>query len=222
MTDTLRSILDTPSEEIEQPTQPQPQSLTFGRPLGLPDWPGRRVEWQHPASEAERLTEIEDFLTADFDLFREVTIACSSLSGSVKCRVDLLAVPKAFDLAIAIEVKGEKFDLERALKQSADYVGGRILEGPHIGKQIIASFLYPGEGFRYYSKDPYIMVDSARYNAMFNLIAQWRVGRGFIDPYYHELTLAFGFVVIWRSKRGWTSKASDMLLGKRTFGGSRR
>jgi hypothetical protein len=57
---------------------------------------------------------------------------------------------------------------------------------------------------------------------MFNLIAQWRVGRAFVDR-GDELTLAIGYEVIWRSRRGWvTSKARGMLLGKRSMGGSRR
>jgi hypothetical protein len=48
------------------------------------------------------------------------------------------------------------------------------------------------------------------------------VGRAFVDR-GGELTLAIGYEVIWRSKRGWvTYKARGMLLGKRSMGGSRR
>ena len=196
---TLDSILDMPMDQIEDPPPPQPYL--------------RKVEWQHPASEAERVTELESFLAADFNTFREVRIEYRMLLDvPVYGRIDLLAVPKGLDAVLAFEVKRANFDVEMALKQSADYVGGHVLEGPHRGKRIAACFLYPTAGYHH----------ADYYGAMFNLIAQWRVGRGFIDPYWHELTLALGYVVIWRSKRGWTSKARDMLLGKRTVGGSRR
>src|SRR5262249_7895729 len=93
-------------------------------------------------SEAERLTELEALLAAHFDTFREVRIEHQSHNG----RIDLLALPKIAELAeiaLAFEVKGDGFDLERALKQSADYVGARVANGPHAGERIAACFLYP-------------------------------------------------------------------------------
>ena len=200
---TLDAILDMPMSEVEEP---QPLLIS-----SLP-YPAR-VEWQHPASEAERVTELESFLAADFNTFREVRIEYRMLLDvPVYGRIDLLAVPKGLDAVLAFEVKRANFDVETALKQSADYVGGHVLEGPHRGKRIAACFLYPTA-----------IHDRRDHEGMFNLIAQWRVGRGFmswaVEP---ELALAIGYVVIWRSKRGWTSKARDMLLGKRTVGGSRR
>jgi hypothetical protein len=175
-------------------------------------------QWSHPTDEAGRLTELEGFLAKDFETFREVKIECQYLLDvPLYMRIDLLAVPKAEDLdvVLAFEVKRKGFDVERALKQSADYVGGRVLEGPHAGKRIAACFLYPLTNFGY-------QLDRDRYHeGMFNLIAQWRVGRGFVKQ--AELVLALGYVVIWRSRRGWVaSKASDMLLGKRSVGGSRK
>jgi hypothetical protein len=196
--------------------------------------PKRAVaSWSHPPSEAERLAELEGFLAADFDTIREVPIRHRGNGefGLFDMRIDLLAVPKfevaavadlvdlgMADVALAFEVKRQRFDVERALKQSADYVGGRVLEGPHRGKRIAACFLYPVADFDH--------ADSKgrdRYHAgMFNLIAQWRVGRGFVSS-VGELVLALGFVVIWRSRRGWVaSKARDMLLGKRSIGGKRK
>jgi hypothetical protein len=174
------------------------------------------MDWPHPIDEAGRLAELESFLARDFDTFREVRIECQFLLDvRLNMRIDLLAVPKIeeLDVVIAFEV-----DLERALKQSADYVGGRVLEGPHSGKRIAACFLYPSASFEHAER-----WEVGRYHeGMFNLIAQWRVGRGFVS-HAHELTLALGYVVIWRSQRGWvTSKASGMLLGKRSVGGSRR
>jgi hypothetical protein len=209
---TLDSILKMPVDEIEdRPVE------EYRRPH-IP-----RPEWQHPTSEAERLVELENFLGVGFDTFREVRIEYRMLLDvPAYGRVDLLAAPKIdLDVVLAFEVKRQHFDVERALKQSADYVGGHILEGPHRGKRIAACFLYPTAGFAYSVSDRY-------HNGMFNLIAQWRVGRGFVDPYWHELVLAIGYEVIWHSKRrdwwkdGWTSKARDMLLGNRTVGGSRK
>ena len=179
------------------------------------------MDWPHPIDEAGRLAELESFLARDFDTFREVRIECQFLlEVRLNMRIDLLAVPKTeeLDVVLAFEVKRDRFDLERALKQSADYVGGRVLEGPHSGKRIAACFLYPIASFEHAER-----WEVGRYHeGMFNLIAQWRVGRGFVS-HAHELTLALGYVVIWRSQRGWVvSKASEMLLGKRSVGGSRR
>jgi hypothetical protein len=178
-------------------------------------------DWPHPTSEAERVTELEGLLNADadFDTFREVGIKHQWGGG----RIDLLAVPKILDFGLfAFEVKGDRFDPERALKQSADYVGGKVLNGPYKDERITACFLYPD-----------IEHPSAFLMGMYNLIAQWRVGRAFMKPYKdysearirhgHELTLAIGYEVIWRSRRGWVpTKVKNMLLGKRTVGGSRR
>jgi hypothetical protein len=204
------SILDRPALEFVGPAERQ-------------DWVAE--EWCYPASEAERLSELEGFLAQDFHTFPEVRIECQFLLNvPMSCRIDLLAVPKAGldEIVLAFEVKREGFDLERALKQSADYVGGRVCEGPHKGKRIAACFLYPTTGFQRVGSD-WRWPEAQRQAAMFNLIAQWRVGRSFVDPFWHELTLALGYVVIWRSKRGWVaSKANDMLLGKRSAGGSRR
>jgi hypothetical protein len=167
-----------------------------------------RGDWPHPTNEAQRRYELERLLRDDFETFREVQIEHQHCDG----RIDLLAVPKSLDrVVLAFEVKGDRYDPERALKQSADYVGARVLNGPYKDRRITACFLYPEmeelTGFR---------------AGMFNLIAQWRVGRAFIDR-YGELTLAIGYVVIWRSKRGWVgAKAPGMLLGKRSVGGSRR
>ena len=165
--------------------------------------------WQHPPTEAERLAELEGFLARDFELFPQVRIECQFLLDSyMSCRVDLLAMPKAFDfedVVLAFEVKRERFDLERALKQSADYVGGRIVEGANAGKRIGACFLYPAYD----------------YKSWFQLIAQWRVGRGYMKA--AQLRLAIGFEIIWDSGKGWhTTVANRMLLSKRTAGGSRK
>ncbi len=177
--------------------------------------------WPHPADEPSRVSELEDFLRKDFDTFREVRIERQFLFNvPLFMRIDLLAVPKVAELVdavLAFEVKRDRFDVEMALKQSADYVGGRVVEGPHRGKRIAACFLYPiadidrvGRGRSGYQL------------GMFNLIAQWRVGRAFVSR-YGELTLSFGFQIIWRSQRGWVeTKAGAMLLGQRTVGGSRR
>jgi hypothetical protein len=162
------------------------------------------------------VAELEGLLAEDFETFREVPIKWRHLLDvPASGRIDLLAVPKAegLDVALAFEVKRRGFDVERALKQSADYVGGWVLEGPHRGKRIAACFLYPFADFR--------GREDRSYAGMFNLIAQWRVGRGFMRA--GELTLALGFEVIWRSRRGWVaSRASGMLLGKRSVGGSRK
>jgi hypothetical protein len=191
-------------------------------------------EWPHPTSEAERLIELENFLSADFNTYREVRIMSQTYSG----RIDLLAAPKIIELAdvvLAFEVKRERFDVERALKQSADYVGAKIIGGPHRNKRIAACFLYPAEFGEWPDRDHY-------HSAMFQLIAQWRVGRGYIRRNGYEivddgemgnrdnpltrpafrLELAIGQEVIWDS-RGWhDTVANRMLQGKRTVGGSRR
>jgi hypothetical protein len=183
------------------------------------EMPWRKGPWQHPDSEPERLLELERMLEKDFITPLEVRVEFMAAGLSHIGRVDLLAIPRACeiegldDIALAFEVKRKGFDPERALKQSADYVGGRVLEGPHAGKRIAACFLYP-------TTDLY---DHGRYyDGMFNLIAQWRVGRGYFDR-YHELKLEIGFETFWRSQRGWgATRAKRMLLGQRTIGGSRR
>ena len=126
----------------------------------------KQEEWVHPASEADRLIDLEDLLARDFKTYREVKIAHHSYSG----RIDLLAIPKLpalSNVALAFEVKADGFDVERALKQCADYVGGRVIGTPHRNKRIAACFLYPTD-------------DDVNFG-MFNLIAQWRVGRGYMD-----------------------------------------
>jgi hypothetical protein len=160
--------------------------------------------------------ELEDFLFEDFETFPEVHINYQFTPDSG--RIDLLAVPKSnLNGAFAIEVKRDGFHVERALKQSADYVGGRVLEGPHKGKCIAACFLYPVASFS--SADCW---DRGRYHAgMFQLIAQWRVGRGYVKR--DGLWLAIGQEIIWDSKRGWhVTVANRMLLSRRKVGGSRK
>jgi len=159
-------------------------------------------------SEADRLSELEGLLAAHFDTFREVRIE----NG----RIDLLGVPKIeeLDVALAFEVKRDGFDLERALKQSADYVGARVLAGPHKGKRIAACFLYPAR------KHLHGNYADRYHEGMFQLIAQWRVGRA----YAHNggLWLAIGYETIWDS-RGWhETVATRMLLSNRQVGGTRR
>lgn len=170
--------------------------------------------WSHPPGEPERLTELEGWLADDFTTFREMRIEwLASLDIWSAGRIDLLAIPKTEDLSgvvLAFEVKRRRFDVERALKQSADYVGGRVLEGPHKGKRIAACFLYPTTD-----------LEGRGYGGVFNLIAQWRVGRGFVKG--DELTLEIGLERIWRSRRGWSHVVAErMLLSKRSVGGSRR
>jgi hypothetical protein len=178
------------------------------------------VPWRSRVSEPERLRELERFLSGAFTTFREVGIEWQSPFGIVSGRIDLLAIPTVPGLdvaALAFEVKRDRFDVERALKQSADYVGGTILGGPHKGKRIAACFLYPCDDFDHADQG-----GGDRYQrGMFNLIAQWRVGRAFVKR--GELWLALGFEIIWRRERGWVEgRAPDMLLGARSVGGSRR
>ena len=135
------NFLDLPSCDVE-------------REVSFPTLWQRVPEWCHPASEAERLSDLEDWLSADFDTFREVGIALDKQGNG---RLDLLAIPKtdALDgVVLAFEVKRDGFDVERALKQSADYVGARVLNGPHAGKRIAACFLYPTQDLRH-SDDRY-------------------------------------------------------------------
>jgi hypothetical protein len=137
------------------------------------------------------------------------------MNWRVSGRVDLLAVPKARDYAnavLAFEVKRDGFHLARALKQSADYVGGRVLKH---GKRIAACFLYSADEHRHSNHED-------RYEeGMFQLVAQWRVGRGYVRG--DDLWLAIGQETIWDSRRGWhASVAKRMLLARRTVGGTRR
>jgi hypothetical protein len=147
-------------------------------------------------------------LAAHFDTFREVRVE----NG----RVDLLAVPKIeeLDVALAFEVKRDGFDLERALKQSADYVGSKVLNGSHKGKCIAACLLYPARKHQHGNyADRY-------HEGMFQLIAQWRVGRAYMRQ--EQLALAIGQEIIWDS-RGWhETVATRMLLSNRQVGGTRR
>jgi hypothetical protein len=187
---------------VVTPPPPQPRVYGVGRPYRT--YRDLKGAWPHPSTEPERVTELEGLLAADFDTFREVGIKHERGNG----RVDLLAVPKAkgeFDeVVLAFEVKGDGYDPERALKQSADYVGGKVLNG------ITACFLYPE-----------MELSGGSRAGMFNLIAQWRVGRAFIKS--DELTLGIGYERIWHSKRGLVpTKARAMLLGRRTVGGSRK
>ena len=193
---------------VVAPPPPAPKVYGVGRPFR--SYRDLKGAWPHPLTEPERLTELEGLLAADFNTFREVGIEHGRGNG----RVDLLAVPKAkgeFDeVVLAFEVKGDRFHHERALKQSADYVGAKVLNGPHKGERITACFLFPEKE-----------LSGGRGAGMFNLIAQWRVGRAFMRG--HELTLAIGYERIWHSKRGWVpTKARAMLLGKRLGGGSRK
>jgi hypothetical protein len=56
---------------------------------------------------------------------------------------------------------------------------------------------------------------------MFQLVAQWRVGRAYVAPF--GLTLAIGQETIWDARRGWhETVATRMLLSRRTVGGTRR
>jgi hypothetical protein len=133
----------------------------------------QRELWSHPTDEASRVAELEGFLSEDFLTFREMRIEwLAHLDVWCAGRIDILAVPRIAELSevvLAFEVKRRGFDIERALKQSADYVGGRVLEGPHKDKRIAACFLYPTTD-----------LEGAGYARVFNLIAQWRVGRGFV------------------------------------------
>jgi hypothetical protein len=169
---------------------------------------GPRGLWPHPPDEPSRVAELERFLAKDFDTFREVCVE-RQFEVPTRMRIDILAISKTeeFDVALAFEVKRENFDVERSLKQSADYVGATVLNGPHSGRRIVACFLYPVPHCN---------------GGVFNLIAQWRVGRGYVSS-GGELTLTIGYENIWRSQRGWvTTKANAMLHGCRTVGGSRR
>jgi hypothetical protein len=217
------SILDLRPDEI-----PEPRTWIAGA-VPKPSRPEK--EWAHPTNEADRLIELEGFLARDFDTYREVKIVHHSYTG----RIDLLAAPKIGGLrnvALAFEVKADGFDIERALKQCADYVGGRVIGTPHRNKRIAACLLYPTDqlhGDRYYS-------------GMFNLVAQWRVGRGYVRRNGYEivddgemgnrdnpltrpafrLELTIGLETIWDS-RGWHSTvANRMLMSRRTVCGSRR
>ena len=205
----LEEILNTPAEKIQPRSQPSEYVVdTMGSHCQPSDplrfLPKPKREWKHPDSERERQDEIENILIEDFDLWRQVPISCIRSASGIRnyCRVDLLAVPKARpDVSIALEIKRNGFDIENAFKQSADYVNGRVLEAPNYGKRIHACFLYPA-GNWHYSK-------SERIEGMWNLVAQWRVGRAFIEPYDHELILAIGLVTLWRSKRGWTGHGNS-------------
>jgi hypothetical protein len=208
------SILDLTLDQIKSPEEIRAFNGFARPPLPLLDKRLGRVFWVHPTSEADRLSELRGFLRNDFYLSPEVRIEHHSYFG----RVDLLAVPKVPELSgvlLAFEVKGEDFALERSLKQSADYVGGRVVWGPHRGKRISACFLYPTTGL---GRDH---DHRAEYQeGMFNLIAQWRVGRAYIHR--SGLYLRFGQEVIWDS-RGWhDTVANRMLLSKRTVCGSRK
>jgi hypothetical protein len=190
----MSAFLDIPSCDVERPV-PFPQ------------------ERPHPTSEAERLSDLEDWLSADFETFREVCIEHHWMH--VSGRVDLLALPKARDYAsavIAFEVKGDGFDVERALKQSADYVGGRVVKGRCYGKRVSACLLYP-------TQNPFD--EQPHRGGMFQVLAQWRVGRGYMRN--GALALAIGAETIWDSDSGWHDAVAErMLLGMRTVGGSRR
>ena len=84
-----------------------------------------------------------------------------------------------------------------------------ILEVSHRNKRISACFLCPTQNLHRY------------YSAMFQLIAQWRVGHGYVRR--GALTLTIGQERIWDSHRGWHEvRAGRMLRGKRTVCGSRR
>jgi hypothetical protein len=199
----MRSILDMFPDEIEPPPTYAP---TIAQRVVR-----REEEWVHPTSEADRLIDLEQFLAKDFLTYREIKVEHHSYTG----RIDLLAIPKISelgDVALAFEVKGASFGIERALKQSADYVGGRVFGGPHRNKHIAACFLYP-------IRDP--QLDNDRYHlGVFNLIAHWRVGRAYVRR--GALWLAIGQEVVWDS-RGWhETVANRMLLSKRTVCGSRR
>jgi hypothetical protein len=156
-------------------------------------------------------------LEDDFETFREVKIEHHWMNFRVNGRVDLLAVPKARDYAnavIAFEVKRDGLHLARALKQSSDYVGGRVVNGRCYGKRVAACFLYPADNSKYPDRDRYE-------EGMFQLAAQYRVGRGYVRG--DDLWLAIGAETIWDSGRGWhEGRAERMLLGKRTVGGTRR
>lgn len=222
----MTNLLDEPALKFVSPPPPEPS-----RQFAENSEPRRPERWPHPASEAERLTELEGFLAGDFDTFREVRIECQFLLNvAMNFRVDLLAVPKPDikvcewnkqhhakldEVVLAFEVKRDGFNLERALKQSADYVGGRVIEEPHKGKRIAACFLYPADTHQHSCWHD-------RYHAgMFQLIARWRVGRGYVHR--DKLRLAFGQEVIWDSSRGLhVTVANRMLLGQRSFGGHRQ
>jgi hypothetical protein len=217
------AFLDIPSGQIERAAPPtaRPAPMMNGSAVRMPEL--RRDVWaiERPVrdedriTEADRLAELEELLEDDFNTFREVRIEHHWMNFCVSGRVDLLAVPKARDYAkaaLAFEVKRDGFDLERALKQSADYVGGRALKW---GKRIAACFLYPAHEHQHRNyEDRY-------HDGMFQLIAQWRVGRAYARG--DDLWLAIGQETIWDSRGGWhATRAEQMLLGKRAVGGSRR
>src|SRR6516165_9513301 len=174
------AFLDIASGLIERPVPPAAAPMLNGSAVRVPELRQEVRAVERPVreeeeriTEAERLAELEWLLEDDFDTFREVRIEYHWMNWRKNGRIDLLAVPKAPDYAgaaMAFEVKRDGFDLERALKQSADYVGGRLLKWG--GKRIAACFLYPAHEHQHGHGE--------REEGMFQLIAQWRVGRGYV------------------------------------------
>jgi len=181
--------------------------------------------------EEDKRIELESWLAPAFETWREVKL-CHALFRRRKLRIDLLAVPREDpyrQIALGFEVKGHtEWDepiWAKALKQASDYVLATVEPdrpglGPHVGKRIMAVFVWPAPSWVISPKSADIQ--GAFLSGMAQMAGYLRVGRATVSKSRRpSLELTFGPNDVWGSASGWRPHAQNMLVGKRQIGSQR-
>lgn len=198
-------------------------------------------------TEEEAASDLYSRLSGHFEIFPEVTVQHATFPN-LKIRPDFVVIPKDekfCDLALAFEVKSMKDAdppvMAQAFKQATDYVLSRIVKderradglNAHVGKPIVACFIYPapewGPGDVSHLTDSFEREnqksDNLMHTGMMHLARYFGVGRGTLFENRRqetELGLYFGPNDVWKSSKGFSNNARNLLVGKRQFGSTRK
>lgn len=185
----------------------------------------------HMSPEEQKCVELESWLAPAFETWREVRLR-HALFRRCKLRIDLLAVPREEPyrrIALGFEVKGHaKWDepiWAKALKQASDYVLATVEPDrpdvrPHVGKRVMAVFVWPAPSWVVSSKSTDIQ--GVFLSGMAQMAGYLRVGRAMVSQSRRpSLELTFGPNDVWGSVSGWRPHAHNMLVGKRQIGSQR-
>jgi hypothetical protein len=179
--------------------------------------------------EASYRADLISALGSDFLCFEEVEIEHSALPGML-IRADVVAVPVDENLwahALAFEVKayGDQADYGKwtaAIKQASDYVLGRIRSDHHVlaRRRISAALVYPAPAHQSYVPRHDVPPDISNrimITGAFQCALHWRVGRAHFTE-REGLSLSFGPLEFWSTRRGFTAQAQNLLKNRRPIG----
>lgn len=189
--------------------------------------------------EKARRTELILALQDDFDCFEEVTLRHATFTRQF-VRADVVGVPRDPRLngfALAFEVKEPTTEWHypkwsHAVKQSSDYVYGRIQENSsaatYAGRRISAAFLFPAPPYKPESltpsNSPFMRYgQEALHAGILHLALHFRVGYAYWNsqPKTPRFTLCFGPNRVWEQRFGFTSQGLSLLSGSRPLGSRR-